>query len=48
MHLQGYCMPLVQYFYISAQDDAGTAGGGRTSFNIAGNITGNIASNNAE
>ena len=26
MHLQGYCMPLVQYFYISAHDDAGTAG----------------------
>ena len=28
MHLQGYCVPLVQYFYISAQeeDDAGTAG----------------------
>ena len=27
-HLQGYCVPLVQYFYISAQeeDDAGTAG----------------------
>ena len=28
MHLQKYCVPLVQYFYISAQeeDDAGTAG----------------------
>ena len=28
MHLEGYCVPLVQYFYISAQeeDDAGTAG----------------------
>ena len=27
-HLQGYGVPLVQYFYISAQeeDDAGTAG----------------------
>ena len=27
-HLQRYCVPLVQYFYISAQkqDDAGTAG----------------------
>ena len=27
-HLQRYCVPLVQYFYISAQEenDAGTAG----------------------